>query len=123
MNKSTLLRAATLTLFVFLIGAFVAYRTGKLDSYFTSGNNISNQTSNVFAPSEGGGMMALANTTTQSVQDSPPNPAANTGTIKMSPAMMSTSKSAVVIPQQERFVIKRDSPKHLKDSVVGLPEH
>jgi hypothetical protein len=119
MKAKKLLQVFTLLLFVFFLSSFIAYKTGKLNGYFTPNDNISSQTIRA----------ELQKTPNQPVVDSPTHsPAVKKDTsVRYSPAMMSTSKSAVVIDQKMQFDVK-DTPKYLKnnvvkDTIVHLPKH
>ncbi len=121
MKAKKLLQVFTLLLFVFFLSSFIAYKTGKLNGYFTGNDNISSQIIRA----------ELQSAANPSVVDSPihnSSKAPKADTVKISPAMLSTSKSMVLIDQKVpvtqdvKFTVK-DTPKYLKDTIVHLPKH
>ena len=95
MNFKKLLQVLTLTLFLLLLTSSIAYKTGKLDKYLISGNNSREQ------------QMSSQNLPVDSSK------VKKRDTVLQNPAMMSTSKSMIMIDQKVKFEVdtNKKAPK------------
>jgi hypothetical protein len=88
MKSSKALKVTTLVVFIFLMSSFIAYKTGMINLPLGNDTNLSQQS-------------PVDSTKKKAKVDS----------VILSPAMMSTSKSAVMIDQRTQFKAK-DTAKH-----------
>jgi hypothetical protein len=96
MKFKKLFQGLTLTVFLLLLTSFIAYKTGKLDKYLISGDNSKEQ------------QIASQNLPI----DSPK--VKKRDTVRQNPAMMSTSKSMVIIDQKVKFEVDTTKKKSKK---------
>ena len=92
MKTSKILKALTLVGFVVLLTSFIVFKTGSFDKYLNSGNE---QLNNL-----------------QSMPLDTPS-AKKTDTTRLNPAMMSTSKSGIILDQKIKFPVKDTLKKKL----------
>jgi hypothetical protein len=96
MNFKKLLQVLTLTLFLLLLTSAIAYKTGKLDKYLTQGDNSKEQ------------QLASQSLPVDSPKVKKPD------TVLQNPAMMSTSKSMIMIDQKVKFEVDTTKKKSKK---------
>lgn len=106
MKKSKTIKTLTLLSFTILLTSFIAFKEGTFDKYFNHKSD-SPQTLNR-EQAINSGVMPVDTPTVKKVD-----------TIKVNPAMLSTSKSLILLDQKIKFRIK-DSLK--KDSTKLTPK-
>lgn len=107
MKSSKLIKAATLLSFAFLIISFVAYRSGVFDKFLTKNKNSSALS---YEPQTSAGVTPIDSPIVETHDST-----------KVSPTMMSTSKSMILI--DDKFSIKNlkgDTTKKSSDKKPAL---